>query len=116
MSDPQNLHIFQKCYGFTKWLFNHTNGFPKSHRFSVAVRMENAALEILELITHANMSRDKMKYLLPVDQKLAGLKIFMRLSYELKFINVTSYEYGARELVGIGKMLGGWIKVSKAPC
>ncbi|MBN1481415.1 diversity-generating retroelement protein Avd [candidate division KSB1 bacterium] len=114
MSDPQNLHIFQKSYAFTRWLLNHTNTFPKSNRFSVAVKMENTMLEILELMTSANMSRNKLKYLLPLDQKLAGLKILLRLSYDLKFVNITSYEYGARELVTIGKMLGGWMKHSAA--
>ena len=109
----EQLHIYKRSYDFTKWLLNHTNKFPKSHRFSVAVKMENRALEILELITVANMSQNKMKYLIPVDQKLSGLKIFIRLSYEMKFLNIKSYEYAARELVEIGRMLDGWMKQSK---
>ena len=37
-----------------------------------------------------------------------------RLSYEMQFINVKSYEYGANELVEIGKMLGKWLKQQKS--
>ncbi|MCI0496429.1 hypothetical protein L0Z72_15595 [candidate division KSB1 bacterium] len=43
----QELIIFKKSYDFSKWLLNHTIKFPKSHRFSVAVRLENGILEFL---------------------------------------------------------------------
>ncbi|UCE08752.1 MAG: diversity-generating retroelement protein Avd [bacterium] len=106
----EKLHIFKRLYEFSKWLMNHTNKFPKSHRFSVAVKLENTVLEMLELITRANMSRKKMGLLISADEKLLFLKIILRLSFDMRFINVKSYEYGAKELVEIGRMLGGWMK------
>jgi hypothetical protein len=113
MKEMEKLHIFNRAYAFSKWLFNHTNKFPKSHRFSVAVKLENTILELIELITTANMRRNKMEFLVKADEKLLYLKILSRLSCELQFINVKSYEYAAKELVEIGRMLGSWIKQQK---
>ena len=90
MKEMEKLHIFKRLYEFSKWLMNHTNKFPKSHRFSVAVKLENMVLEMLELITRANMSRKKMGFLISADEKLMFLKILMRLSYEMKFVNLKS--------------------------
>ncbi len=34
----EELKLVQKSYDLCSWMFDHTNKFPKSHRFSVAVR------------------------------------------------------------------------------
>ncbi|MFQ5641219.1 MAG: hypothetical protein ACE5IR_24840 [bacterium] len=56
----QDLLIIKKGYDFSKWLLQHTGKFPKSYRFSVAAKLENAILDFIELATVANMRRDKL--------------------------------------------------------
>lgn len=34
----EEFKVIQKSYDFCKWLMDHTGKFPKSHRFSIAVR------------------------------------------------------------------------------
>ncbi|MBN2010135.1 diversity-generating retroelement protein Avd [candidate division KSB1 bacterium] len=102
--------IIKRGYDFCKWLLNHSNKFPKSHRFSVAVKLENAMLDFLEMTTIANMQKDKVPCLRKADEALARLRLFLRLSFELKFINMQSYEYGSRQMAELGRLLGGWIK------
>ena len=109
----QELIIFKKAYDFSKWLFGHTNKFPKSHRFSIAVRLENGMLEFLRLVTIANHRRQKLPLLREADEELLVIRIYIRLSHDLKFITTSSYEYAIRQLEEIGKMLGGWIKSQK---
>ncbi len=46
--------IIKRAYDFSKWLLCHTGKFPKSYRFSIAVRLENAVLEFTELLGVAN--------------------------------------------------------------
>jgi len=106
----EDLIIFKKSYDFSKWLFQHTNKFPKSHRFSAAVRLENAMLEFLRLISIANNRHQKLPLLRTADEELVTLRILMRFSHDLRFINTKSYEYAIKQLEEIGKMLGGWIK------
>ena len=51
----QGFLTIKRGYDFSKWLLQHTGKFPKSHRFSVAGRMENAILEFVESTTVANV-------------------------------------------------------------
>ena len=60
---PQNdkeMLITKKGCDFCKWLFKHTGKFPKSHRFSIAAKLENHILNFIELTTVANMRRNKL--------------------------------------------------------
>ncbi len=104
------LLVIKRAYDFSKWLFGHTGKFPKSHRFSLAVRLENAILDFIEYATVANMRRDKLPLLKNADEALARLRILFRFSYEMRFINLRSYEHGCTQLNELGRLLGGWIK------
>ena len=110
MKDYEKLLILKKALDFAKWLFHHTNKFPKSHRFSVAVKLENFILDFIEAIEIANMRKKKLPLLIAADEKLTHFKTLFRLSYEMRFVNLKSYQFGANQSVELGKMLGGWIK------
>ena len=114
MKSVEKLKIFKRLFSFSKWLLNHTQKFPKSHRFSVAVKLENTILEMIELIASANMRKYKIDFLEQADEKLLYLKILSRLSYEMEFISIKSYEYASKELSETGKMLGKWLQQQKA--
>jgi hypothetical protein len=109
MKDNEML-IIKKGYDFSIWLLNHTGKFPRSYRFSVASKLENGILDFIEMTTVANMRRDKRPLLKRADEALARIRLLFRLSYEMRFINIKSYEYGSLQLVELGKLLGGWIK------
>jgi hypothetical protein len=109
MSEKEML-VTKRGYDFSKWLLNHTGKFPKSYRFSVAARLENSILDFIEITTVANMRRDKLPLLKRADESLSRLRLLFRLSYEMHFINIDSYNFGSGKLVELGKLLGGWIK------
>ncbi|MBN1548437.1 MAG: diversity-generating retroelement protein Avd [Syntrophaceae bacterium] len=113
LSDKEEMLIIKRGYDFSKWLLNHTGKFPKSYRFSVAAKMENAILDFIEMVTVANMRSDKQPLLQRADEALARLRLLFRLSYEMRFINITSYEHGSGRIVELGRMLGGWIRNPK---
>jgi hypothetical protein len=106
----QEMLVIKRGYDFSKWLLQHTGKFPKSYRFSVAAKLENAVLDFIELTTVANMRQQKLPLLKQADEALARLRLLLRLSYEMRFINLKSYEFGSGKLVELGRLLGGWLK------
>ena len=106
--------MIQRSFDFSRWLLAHTHRYPKSFRFSLAVRIENRALEVLECVVVANRLRDRLPLLVRADTALESLRILIRLSYEMKLLAVNSYEFAAREMDEIGKLLGGWLRQQKA--
>ncbi len=106
----QDLLVIKKGYDFSKWLLQHTGKFPKSYRFSVAAKLESTILDFIECVTIANMRRDKRPLLKKADEALARLRLLFRLSYEMRFVNLKSYEFGSKQVNELGRLLGGWIK------
>ena len=108
----EEMLIVKKAYEFSKWLLQHTGKFPKSYRFSVAVRIENTILDFTELVAVANMRTNRLPLLRQADENLTRLRLLIRLSHDMQFLNLKSYEYGSGQIAELGKMLGGWMKKS----
>jgi len=106
----QEFLVIKRGYDFLKWLLNHTGKFPKSYRFSVAAKLENAILDFIELTSVANTRQNKLPLLKEADEALLKMRLLFRLSHEMRFINFNSYEYGSGKLAELGRLLGGWMK------
>lgn len=76
----EDLIIFKKSYDFSKWLFRHTNKFPKSFRFSLAVRLENGMLDFLRAIILANHRKNKLPLLIKADEELITMRLMLRFN------------------------------------
>ena len=100
-----------KTYDFVKWLLEHTIKFPKSQRFVMAKRVEDAALNFYDLLLLAVKStEDKKETLNRASYELERLKHYLRLCKDLNFFSIKQYEYSSSQIVEIGRILGGWIK------
>ncbi len=111
----EQFKVIQRSYDFAKWLLEHTQKFPKSLRFSLAVRIENHILRFLELVVVANRRRQKLPLLESASAELEPLRILVRLAHEMRVLTTNSYEYASKEMDEIGKLLGGWIRQQSRP-
>lgn len=107
----QESPLFIKTYEFTRWLLEHTNRFPKSQRFVMAKRIEEAALNFYDLLLKAVKIENKKKESLQgASFELERLKNYVRLSKDMGLLGLNQYEYSTAALVEIGRLLGGWLK------
>jgi len=106
--------IFTRLYDLILWLLNHTESFPKSERFRLARRLDDAALDLYEQLTRAVRSASPRPDLLEADRQLAMLRFYLRLSHARHLTNPAQYEHAAGLLTEIGRLLGGWIKKQPA--
>ena len=103
--------IFVKTYDLLKWLLPHTIKFPKSQRFLMAKRLEDAALGFYEAILRSGkVGRSRPRLLREAYIELEKLRLYLRLAQDLKLLSFNQYEYAARLVSEIGKLLGVWIR------
>lgn len=105
--------LVTKTYDLILWILPKLGKFPKEQRFLLAERIENSLLDILELLIEASFSKEKLEILRKINLRLEKLRFLVRISKDMRFINVNSYEFSSRSINEIGKMIGGWIKVTK---
>jgi len=104
------LKLFQKSYDFMLWLFNKTDGFPKSKRFSVGQRVENTVLEFVLMLNNIQYSKPDKRELIRLSVKFDEIKMLIKICYDAKLIAKNSFIYAVERCDEIGSMLGGYIK------
>jgi hypothetical protein len=104
--------IFARTYDLLLWLIPQTLKFPREHRFTMAQRVQQAALDFHEGIIEAGLSdgRRRAECLAHADVDLAKLRFYLRLCKDLRLLSLGQFEHVSRMVVEIGRLLGGWRK------
>ena len=108
-SMAQELKVIQDFYDFMLWLIQHTEKFPRHHRYSLGIAMENRLQHILELLLRAKYTRDKASFLNDANMELEVLRFQVRLANDLKALPHKSHGHAAQVMQGIGAQIGGWL-------
>lgn len=103
----------EKHYGFLRWLLPSVEKFPRTVRFTLGERIEGAALDVLDLLIDATYSREPLALLRRINILLTRLRYLLRLAFDLRHLDGRRFEYAARAVDEIGRMIGGWIKSCK---
>jgi four helix bundle protein len=117
MSNDKELVIFTETYDLLTWLLPQCERFPKSQRFVVTQRLQGAALDFQEAIFEANARSDtqRLEHLQAADAQLNKLRLYLRLSRHWCWLSSGQYEHVSRMVASLGRLLGGWIKHTRAP-
>lgn len=104
--------IYQKMYDFVLWLYPVINRIPKSHRLVLGKKLEELATSLLLLVIKANKTRGQERIMIQrkVSDELDCLRIFIRLTKDLRFMSIKQYTIGAERINEIGRMLSAWMK------
>ena len=113
MKRKEDYPLFDKSYRLSIEIFKATMKFPKSQRYVISQRLQDASLQFIEEITLGFISKEKLTALHRASDHLERLRILSRVTYELNFWSFKYYEKINLLINEIGKMLGGWIKKEK---
>lgn len=108
------MPIFTRTFDFLSWLLPATNNFPRAQRFIVTQRLLNAALDLREHLEQANAasSRARLALLDQADLDLNRVRTYLRLAANWQWLSPGQYGHAAGMVTEIGRLLGGWKKVS----
>ncbi len=110
LNSKNNYPLYVKWLDLVPWIMARTERFPKNLRYSLAQKIDNICLEILELIVQAIYSQAKREILQKINLKLDVLRALIQMAFKMQRLSESQYEYVSRELLESGKMVGGWLK------
>jgi len=108
-----NYPLFVHWYKTLDWILLTIENFPKKARFSVASRLVDHSLDIIEFIVDAIYMKNRIHSLDKINICLEKLRILFRISQDRKYITLKQYEFISKEINEAGKMVGGWRKKIK---
>ncbi|MBI5747554.1 MAG: four helix bundle protein [Nitrospinae bacterium] len=95
----QQSPIFVKTFDLVKWIIKAAEKFPKSQRFFIAKRINDAIFDFYEILVEAAVKKDcNLRELLKdADANLMKLRHYVRLAMELGYLSFKQYEYAIKE-------------------
>jgi len=109
----KELKVISDLYDFMLWLIRHTEKFPRHHRYSLGISLENRLQAILELLLRAKYTRDRGAALRDANIELEVLRFQLRLAKDLQALPIRSHGHAAKLVDSIGSQIGGWLKSKK---
>ena len=105
----------QKAYDWNLWILPMVQeNFPKSYRFSVGQNLVATSLDLLMNLVDATYQSENFSTLVAAVRSVNRLHYLMRLSKDLRLLNISGYELAAKGLDEIGRLAGEWRKSAKA--
>lgn len=116
MPQANELIIYTQTYDLLTWLLPQCERFPKSQRFVVTRRLQDALLDFQEALYHANAHKgpQRLSHLQAADAHLNTLRLYLRLAHRFNWLNSGQYAHVSRMVTQIGKLLGGWVRQTAA--
>jgi len=107
-----DIPIFKKTYDLYKSFYGFRETVSKQDRYTLWQRCENLILDILENILWASQlpKSEKIPILEKTSLRLNFLRVFIRLSKEIKMLDNKKYILLQDSVDEIGRMLGGWLR------
>ena len=106
----KDLVVWQKLIDLNVYLLPICSKFPKNQRFVLGLQIQNQVLDMVKTTIEANKARNKTVLLDKLDTQLEQLRFLIRTAHELQMLPVKRYEYIAKLLGEIGRLIGGWKK------
>ena len=106
--------VVQKAYDWALWILPKVEKFPKGYRFSIGQNLVTYSLDLLMNLVDATYQARNAAALGAAVRDVNRVRYLIRLSKDLKLLNLASYEFASKGLDEIGRMTGGWWKSSRA--
>lgn len=104
-----DLLVAQHWERFTGWLLDHTRKWPKSARFTLAQRVENLALDVVEgLVVSRYEPRERERSLRQVNLCMERMRFLCRVARDAQVMPTRGFEAAMRGLDEAGRMIHGW--------
>lgn len=111
----KEVPLEHKHFHLTKYSYIALKNFPKFERNGLAAEIRSTLWQIHDTILQGLREKDKrskLRKLYLLSDLLVKLGKMIRMSCELKYINLHQYQNWIETSVEMGRMTGGWINAN----
>lgn len=112
----KEMAVFTHAKKLSEYIFVITEKSPKKLRWSIVTRLQNASVEVVENLYHANFEREesvRIDYQKKAAVSLKLLDFYTEVARKKQAITVKQTEVIAKQLLETTKLLHGWVRSTK---
>jgi len=109
----EELKIYKDTSELVKRVFIIVKNFPRDYKYTIGSRIQNTALDCIELIYKASRHKQKEKDLDELVSSLDFLSYLIRISKDMNIMTEKQYVLYIERSVPCVKQAFGWLKSTK---
>ena len=106
------LPVYKSSYDLLMEIFELVKHFPREYKYTVGEKLKDEALEMIMNIYRANTRQQKKDTLQNAREHLEVVRLLLRLTKDMKQININRFVDVNKKIEDISKQLTGWQKNS----
>lgn len=110
IKESGELSAITRAFDLVREMTQRVGKLPRDVKFILGDRILTTSYDVLDTLIEAKYSRKKRDLLQKANLLLERLRFQVRLCVEEKLMSPRQYEYLARLIQEIGRMVGGWAK------
>lgn len=113
MAQYKHLPIYKTTYDLLQMVTEKTKNFPKDFKFSLGDKLRNECIDLVVLIYKTNsIQNGRKEYLKQMLEKLQVVELILRLSKDMRLINVKSFSEIVLLTDSLSRQSQGWMQHS----
>ena len=108
----EELKIYKDASELIKRVFIIVKQFPRDYKFTIGTRIQNTALDCIDLIYRASRHRNKKEDLDNLVASLDFLSYLIRISKDMNIVTERQYGLFIERSVPCVKQASGWLKAA----
>jgi hypothetical protein len=109
----EELQIYRDISEMVKRVFIIVKNFPREYKFTIGIRIQNTALDCVDLIYKSARHKNKTEYLDNLVSSLDFLSYLIRIGKDMNIITERQYGLYVEVSRPCVKQATGWFKYSK---
>lgn len=110
MATYNHLPVYKVSYDLLVELFHFVKGFTREYKFTLGESMKKEVMEMITNIYRANSARNKGPLIQAARENVETIRLFLRLTYDLKQITIEKFVSLNEKIESISKQLTAWQK------
>ena len=115
MAQYDHLPVFKVSYDLLLAVYQSVSMFGKEFKYTLGEKLKNETLEMIVCIYRANSRFDKGQMINEAKERLEMVRLYVRLSKDLKQITLRKLIFLNEFIESISKQLSGWEKAVNKP-
>ncbi len=113
MARATDLPIYREAYDLLQLVTKLAQQFPRGYRQGLARDLSAEAQAVVKFIFRANCTRDKVEIIEQLRERLESLRLFLRLSFDLRLIPPGPFGATVELTDAVGKQAAGWLNYAR---
>jgi hypothetical protein len=113
MARYKHLPIYKCTYDLLQKVTFYTRNFPRDFKYTLGDKLRGEVIDLVIYVYRANSSADKSIHLSSLQERLLVVDLMLRLSHDLKLLDVKAYSICVELTNNLQKQSNAWAKSQK---